>query len=107
MEKVDINNIADGALAERFERALDEVLKNIIDPNSSITKTREIVMRVKVKPSKDRNSATFGVSVEAKLANSEDIEGVMLLDYEGNRLIARSPEAPVPLSELMQIRRDA
>ena len=101
MEVVNITNIADGAIVERFQKALEEVLKNIHDPNSSPGKVREINMKVKVKPSRDRNSCTFSVSVETKLSGAEDVSGILLLDYEGKKIIARNPEAPTPLRDLM------
>ena len=41
-EKINLSNLGNGAAKELFERELDRVLKDILDPNTEATAQREI-----------------------------------------------------------------
>lgn len=43
MEKITLNNLANGALEERFNDVLANVLENIVGPNTDHKKARKIV----------------------------------------------------------------
>lgn len=81
-----LDDLMNGAALERFNRCLDEVLKNIQDQNTDAKKTRKITMTLTVKPDKSRNSAKFLLAVSPGLAPIEPYEvNVMLArDDKGN-----------------------
>lgn len=67
-EIVSLASISGGAVVERFDLALQEVLNNIIDPNTDAKKARTITLKFTVKPDEDREVCTVGISSETKLA---------------------------------------
>jgi hypothetical protein len=71
MEKVEIvslESLSGGAIVERFSLALQEVLDNIIDPNTDAKKTRAISLKFTVKPDESREFCTVEIGSEVKLA---------------------------------------
>lgn len=66
-------NLKNGAAIEMFDRQLQRVYNNIGDVNTSL-KEREITLKVKIKPSKDRSLLAINIECPpAKLAG-QDIE---------------------------------
>lgn len=69
-ESLNLNNLGNGAAAELFEKELDRVLKDILDPNTEATAQREISLKVAFKPDDDRDLGATGIKVTSKLAGS-------------------------------------
>jgi len=67
-EIVSLASISGGAVVERFDLALQEVLNNIIDPNTDAKKARTITLKFTVKPDEDREVCTVSIGSETKLA---------------------------------------
>jgi hypothetical protein len=67
-EIITLSTIAGGALEERFEEKLREVLANMMDPNTPTTTTRKVVMTVSLKPDEKRTRCDIDISVESKTA---------------------------------------
>lgn len=61
-------NLKGGAAMDMFARELDRVLENINDPNTEPDAGREIVLKVKFIPSKERDTAVVKLSSSTKLA---------------------------------------
>jgi hypothetical protein len=70
-EKMSLENIGEGVAIEKFNKCLDEVLDNIVDPNTKPDGVREVVLNVKIKPAKDRGIGNVEVSVKAKLVSDD------------------------------------
>jgi len=68
IEPVKIETISNGAAIERLNLELDAVLKNIADDNTSAVAAREIVLKIKIKPSQDRTSGEVSIQATSKLA---------------------------------------
>lgn len=86
-----LDDLMNGAAVERFNKSLQEVLKNIFDPNTDAKKTRKIVMTMTIKPDKSRNSAKFYLDVRSGLAPIEP--------YEVNAMLARDDRGNVSAAE--------
>lgn len=71
--KVCLEDVASGALKERFEDALSQVVENIFDANTEPTTVREINITMKIKPSETREMAGVRVDVKTKLAPHKGI----------------------------------
>lgn len=67
MNELSIKTLRQGACLERFDRALNELIQNVLDPNTDATAKRSVTLTLSVKPNKDRNMAELTVSVTAKL----------------------------------------
>ncbi len=66
-ESVSLQNLARGAVVERFDAAFRSVLDNIMDPNTTHA-AREITLKVKIKPDQNRDFGAVDVTCSAKLA---------------------------------------
>lgn len=67
-QKLNLENVANGAAGELFENSLREVLSNIMDENRDATTERHITMTFKIKSNAERNMATIVVQSMTKLA---------------------------------------
>jgi hypothetical protein len=70
---VSLETFAQGALKERFEDALSQVVENIYDLNTEPTTVREISITIKIKPSESREMAGVRADVKTKLAPHKGI----------------------------------
>lgn len=81
LENLSLTSIEGGAAVEMFDRALAKVAANIADINTTL-KERQIVLKVKVKPGRDRLSCELDVSVNMALAGQEPIRSTVLIDND-------------------------
>ena len=86
--QVTLENIGGGACTEKFGIELERVIENILDPNTD-SKAREIVLRVKIKPS-DKNRTQTGVEVHcySKLSNPVEFTTNMFVGSQRGALVA-------------------
>lgn len=76
---IDLNALADGAFAEKLNKAIKEVAQNIQDPNTEPTTKRQITVNIKFAPNKNRHMVGVQISTVTKLAATEAIGTVMLM----------------------------
>ena len=87
-EKMSLVNIKDGAAIELFDNALEKVIENIHDINTTVD-AREITLKITVKPlDENRNVIVYGVKCSSKLSGQEALKGVADITIEKGRLIA-------------------
>ena len=65
---INIGNVADGAMVEAFEVALQKAITNIMDPNTEARTKRKIVLALTLHPKEDRCQVNVEFTVETKLA---------------------------------------
>lgn len=73
MEKLDLAEIAGGALQEKAQAAIEEVAANMQDPNTPWKNKREVVIKLSFTQNEDRDDATCEISVSKKLAQVKPI----------------------------------
>lgn len=66
--QIKLEEIAGGALQEKFENAFVEVLKNLQDPNTSFKVKRSIGLKLSFTQDEDRSNVTCDLEVTQKLA---------------------------------------
>lgn len=71
---INLEEMAGGALAEKINQALEDVARNIQDPNTDPKAKREITVKLKFAPNKSRNVTNTSISVSTKLAPTEAID---------------------------------
>lgn len=74
-----LDELMDGALAERFNYELARVLANVFDPNTNAKQKRSITIQVDIVPTERRDTATFKVDVKSKLASAVPVAQTVLL----------------------------
>lgn len=73
MSKVNLEEFAGGALQEKFDAAMEQVLANMLDPNTHWKNKREINIKVSFEQNEDRDDTHVEVSVVPKLAAVKSI----------------------------------
>lgn len=68
MSKVNLETFAGGALQEKFDSAMEQVLQNLMDCNTPWKNKRAINVKVTFEQNEDRNDVSVDVAVETKLA---------------------------------------
>lgn len=66
--RLSLSNLGDGGALELFDVALQEILKNIQDPNTDAGAARSITLTVTFKPDKSRDLGLCKYKVVPKLA---------------------------------------
>lgn len=84
-KEVNLNSINSGAATELFDEEFKKVIKNIMDVNTSAQASREIQITVKIRPSKDRQTATTLIQVKSKLAPLKPHEHFLHFRFDGSR----------------------
>lgn len=68
MKHINLETFANGAFTAQVNRAMEEVTKNIQDPNTESGATRKITITIGLKPNQERNFVATGVQVKTTLA---------------------------------------
>lgn len=91
--EVGVESIGGGALIERANLALEQVIENLLDPNTASNDKREVVIKLGVKTDHNREQMNYTISVVAKLAPPVGVGGTGYIGldngapkmYEANR----------------------
>ena len=86
---ITLATLGGGAVEELFQEELERVLRNIADPNTLPTAVREITLKVKVTPDKDRVVGAVQVIPSSKLAPAHQFDTRLYMGRHGGKLIAQ------------------
>jgi hypothetical protein len=75
LDQLTLDNICNGAVPERFLRALNTILRNIRDPNTPATGKRKMTLEFTFAPHNDRSGAEVEFGIKEKLAGDETVTG--------------------------------
>ncbi len=82
--KLTLATLQEGAAAERFDRELERVMRNIADPNTPEKSKRKIVLEVTLSPSEGhREDVWITTKVSSKLAPPRAIESRGYIEEDG------------------------
>ena len=74
MEKFNLQEIAGGALREKANQALQQVLNNMQNPNTPWKNKRAVTIKMTFTQNEDRDDSTCEISVDTKLAPVKPVE---------------------------------
>ena len=77
--KVLLSELNEGALQERFDFELEQVTKNILDPNTDPDKKRKITIDITVLSDEYREDMVFDCQIKSKLAPRENVSSRVLI----------------------------
>ena len=78
-----LESIGNGALAEKFDDALVEVIKNTCDPNTDSTTKRKLTIELTFTPNKnDRGMCKLDTKVNTKLGQSRPLESQVSMGFD-------------------------
>mgnify|MGYP006939900227 CR=1 FL=1 len=87
-EIMDINKLAGGAIQESIHYGLEEVFKNILDPNTEPEKARKLTITMELKPDESRQIIRTKTTCKTSLVPTNSITTQMLLGKEGEKIVA-------------------
>lgn len=91
MEKIfDLEKFAGGALAEKFNIGLQEVLENIADPNTDPKKKRKLTLELSFEPDEERELSMVDIVVKTKLQPNMPVATKIIIDKDGEGGIVAS-----------------
>lgn len=111
MEKstISLDEFCGGQVLEKFQLAMSDIARNIMDPNTEPGKKRSLTLKLTFEPDKSRRSINVGVSANVSLAPQTACETVMLVgrdlrtgmiemgEVEGDSGMVRTQEAQLPV----------
>lgn len=77
--QITVDTLYRGGVGERIKAALDDVVKNIMDPDTIAKKTRTVTIKLKVTPNEARNMAEMKVETSTTLCPPQAIETTLAL----------------------------
>lgn len=80
---INLNDFAEGALAERFNEELQKILENIADPNTDAKKVRKLTVTVSLSADDKRDVVLTSVLAKSTLAPAKEIEAKLIMDLDG------------------------
>lgn len=87
-DTVTLENLKAGGALQLFDDELNKVLENIMDPNTEPEAVREVTLKVKIKPDKDRATASVQVIPTSKLAPAVALGTRMFFGKKGGKYLA-------------------
>ena len=107
VEKFSLVDLEGGAAVEMFDIAMQKVIENIHDINTT-NKTREITLKVKIVPMHDdRSIIGYTIECPTKLCGQEPVKGIADLAIKEGKLVAfgRGKEQPgIPFSNVSEMK---
>lgn len=79
MDKVSLEELTGGALQEKFDRAVETVIRNMQDPNTPWKNKRAITIKLTFEQTEERDDAAVNISVETKTAPVKPISTRMAI----------------------------
>lgn len=86
----DLEKFAGGALAEKFNVGLKEVLENISDPNTDPKKKRKLTLELSFEPDEERELSMVDIVVKTKLQPNMPVATKIIIDKDGEGGIVAS-----------------
>ena len=78
-KKINLETFCHGALSEQMNRALQEVARNIQDPNTDAEKVRRPTITLTLRPSEDRSLAKTEIQSKTALVPSAPVKTTMVM----------------------------
>lgn len=108
MEKmINLETLADGALAEKVNVALKEVLTNIADPNTEWKTKRKLTVDITFVAQEDRELALLDIQTKTKLAPKKSVGTKIIIGTDGKGgIIASEFGKQIPGQSTMRVNEE-
>ncbi|WP_125153127.1 replication terminator protein [Clostridium rectalis] len=105
MEKmINLETFADGALAEKINMALKEVLENIADPNTEWKTKRKLTVDMTFASGEDRELAEVSIVAKPKLAPTKPLAAKIVIGTDGKGgILASEYKKQVPGQSVLRV----
>lgn len=76
---IDLENLAGGELAEKFQEAMKKIVKNMRDPNTPYKNKRSLIIKLTFEQTEDRDDVSIDGQIDVKLAPVKGVKTRMII----------------------------
>lgn len=87
-ETVSLDTLKNGAVKERFDMAMAQVIMNVLDLNTDWSKTRKITLTLTIKPNEERDACDVKINSDVKLAPVAALSTEFFIGKKGDQCVA-------------------
>lgn len=80
------STVAMEAMMQRIEEAVEDLIKNVFDPDTMPTDPRKLLIEMTLTPAKTREVIPYKIKVTPKYAISRMIEGTLFAGYQDGQV---------------------
>jgi hypothetical protein len=81
--KLKAAELGGGAMLERIQSAIQQIVMDICDINTEAKAKRQIVVKITFAPNEERNGASHTIDVKTKLGGPKIVDGVIRFGING------------------------
>ena len=108
MNNIDLQEFAGGALAERFNLALKEVLENLRDPNTPYNKKRKLTISLDFETNEAREISSVDIIAKTKLCAARAVTTSLIMDIDcKGEVIASEYKKQIPGQTTMTVNKES
>lgn len=78
-KKINMETFCQGALSEQMNQVMQEITRNIQDPNTDAEKARKLTMTITFKPNEDRTLVKTEIQTKSSLVPSVPVKTTMVM----------------------------
>ncbi|GAX06973.1 phage protein [Secundilactobacillus pentosiphilus] len=82
---IDLSKISNGALQEKFEREMQKVVANLMDPNTDATKKRKLTMTLTLQTDDSRSVVFMDTEVKSSLVPDKSVNSKLLIGLDDHK----------------------
>ncbi len=102
--KINLETFAGGALAEKVNMALNQILENILDPNTDYGVKRKLTIDMTLVADESRDLAEVAIVAKPKLAPSKALSTKIVIGTDGKGgILASEYKKQVPGQSVMRV----
>lgn len=83
--EVDFTSIAQGAIAERANDAIQKAIENLLDPDTEPDKPRKVVIELVMTTNQDRQSMSYKINSKVVKAPPKTVKGHAWIAFDNGR----------------------
>lgn len=104
---LNLETLAGGAFAERVNQTIQEVMKNISDPNTPWKTKRKVLITMTFEAGKDRDITNVDIVSRSKLAPKEGVHTNIIIDKTlDGEIIAAEYRKQIPGQQALKVDAD-
>ncbi|WP_409068880.1 replication terminator protein [Clostridium caseinilyticum] len=101
---INLETFADGALAEKINMALKEVLENIADPNTDYKTKRKLTVDMTFVSGEDRELTEVSIVAKPKLAPTKPLAAKIVIGTDGKGgILASEYKKQIPGQSVLRV----
>ncbi|WP_053985020.1 hypothetical protein [Niameybacter massiliensis] len=102
-----LDNLAGGAVQERFNQALKEVMENIADPNTDWKKKRKLIINLTFETKEDRDLTEVTIDTKVSLAPRSSVGTKILIDRDlDGEILGTEFKKQIPGQQAIKVNTD-